>query len=57
MQDRKPVAFDMSLPLIARLERWMKRQPFAPKKRTVLETAISEFLDRQEAAEKKRGAK
>ncbi|MEM9223512.1 MAG: hypothetical protein AAGB11_14085 [Pseudomonadota bacterium] len=45
-----PRAFGMEPALLERLERWIATQPVAPSKTAVLETALNEWLDRQEGA-------
>jgi len=45
---KKPVSYALDPKLLARLDAWLKRQEFPPKKTTIIEAALSDWLDRRE---------
>lgn len=45
---KTPVATTYDPELLARLDAWLEKQEFAPKKVDVFEVALREFLDRRE---------
>lgn len=45
---KKPVSYALDPKLLARLDAWLKRQEFPPSKTTVIEAALSDWLDRRE---------
>ena len=45
---KKPVSYALDPKLLARLDAWLKRQEFPPSKTTVIEVALSDWLDRRE---------
>ena len=50
---KKPVSYALDPKLVDRLEKWLARQSPAVKKTAAVETALGEFLDRQEGKAKK----
>ena len=45
---KKPVSYTLDPRLLARLDAWLKRQEFPPKKTAIIEAALSDWLDRRE---------
>lgn len=49
---KTPVATTYDPELLARLDAWLAKQEFPPKKVDVFEVALREFLDKRENAKK-----
>lgn len=52
-RQKKPVSYALDPKLVERLEKWLSRQSPPVKKTAAVETALVEFLDRQESKPKK----
>jgi hypothetical protein len=45
---KKPVSYALDPKLLARLDAWLRKQEFPPAKTTIIEAALTDWLDRRE---------